>query len=480
MEKLQIDCEQEASIEEAATNNEAAELVSYLLVLKGGILQAGLDNLLQAAYKILKEAGTLVMFVISQNINRLFIFSFLSATGDTLLQASFGICFTLQSLFFKTLNYSSLDKIGIDLSLALGARDMQRVKKTFLQGLVTMCLLFALVTFPLVFFAGNIMVALGYSAANAAVSQYILRLLAPAMFLEIAANTVRTFCMSQGHEQIFGRAGLLNTLFCTLLSYVTIVHLDCGVYGFVAGVVVMEASNLLLALVVLQRTNPESRGLLPWSQVREGLLDYIFETFKFCLSMIFETLGYELSSYFVALTHDNGQISAVASMFSLTSIIYKIGLSVAAITRTRVNILLGMKQIEAAKNTYIFACLLTFVLGFCASVLLFFSRASVASFYTSRLPEVRMWLVELLFIFCFFLPSEMTLTMSILGIRTINKQGLLSGYTLFFLILLNLPLSLLARSFDSSCTVFFPLMLSLYLLLNLSSFLTTVTHKWNI
>jgi len=253
--------------------------------LKGGILQAGFGSLSIAAYHIFKEAASLLMYVISQNIFRLFIFSFLSTTGDTPLQASFGICFTLQAIFFKSLNFSSLDKIGIDLSQALGARDMLRAKKVFLQALVTMCLLFSLVTFPLVFFAQPIMTTLGYSEENSAMSERILRLMAPAMFLEIAASTVRTFCMSQGHEQVFGKTGLANTVVCTLLSYVTIVHLRWGILGFIVGIILMEASNLLVALLVLQRTDPASRGLLSWSQVQDGLSEYICETLKFCLSM---------------------------------------------------------------------------------------------------------------------------------------------------------------------------------------------------
>ncbi len=457
---------------------ESMKLVGRFLQLKAGLASLSANQLLSIAGIILMEAGMFMPYIISQNVFRLFIFSFLSHAGDSLLQASFGICITIQAIFFKSLNHGALDKIGIDISKALGAQDKQLTKKVFAQAIVSVLGLFCLITLPLVMFASSLMALLGYSSENAALSQIILRLMLPAMLLEISANTVRTFCMSQGLEKVFGKIGLINTAVSTVISYVLIVRQGWGIYGFTSGIFLMEGANLIAALVVLQKTDRSTRGWVGWAVLTDGLSKYILDTFKFCVATYFEILGSELTSYFVALTHDNAQISAVASAYSLASLLYKVGSSISAIARTRINRMMGMDETLAARNTFFIIYLLAALLGLLSAIFIFAFRSSVAALYTSNLPEVRVWLMDIILIYCFCMPSEFSMTMSTLGVRTIGKPNLLSLFTFTYFIAINSVTNFIAYCYGANSIEFFSISLILSLLINISCFLTVIRHKW--
>ena len=224
----------------------------------------------------------------------------LGLVGQVEQQASFGILQSIILIFFFALYNSNLDKMGIELSQAFGKKAYERYKRIATQGVIVVLTVFAVVTLPIALFAEPILTTVGISESNAAIVGVSIRNCIPMMIISMMADVVKTFCMAQGHESLFGKISLFSTAICFIGNYIFIVKMGMLINGYVLSATISYSINFLVALYVVRHTEPQTRGLVSWSSAMKGFREFFTESIKFTLGSYAEYLGFEITSYFVA------------------------------------------------------------------------------------------------------------------------------------------------------------------------------------
>lgn len=463
------------------TDDTNMELVEYLLPFKKGLTNVDTRILAIAAYKILKESLVFACLGIGQSVFIAINFSLLSKYKDEVMLTAFSLSISLHILFFMAMYWSSLDKIGIDLSLYTGGNNFHEVRRVFGKGLLTMLILFMSFTFPILFFSQTVLTLIGISKDVAGMCQFILRCRTPSMIVEVLGSVLRVFCMSQGQESVFGYTGLITAAFAMLVSYLTIEMSHLGVFGFILADFSCSAINLIICFSVYFQIPSYRRGLPSLSDACSGLCEFVGLTIKYAIGTYIEMIGQESITFFISLRHDNAQISAFSCIINVVSFGFRLGYAVASIIRTRVNILLGMKQAATAKSVFKFSFILSVFLGLVVSAILYFARNPIAQFYTSGLEDEKRNLVILLTIYSIMVPNELSIHASIGGMRTIKKANLLVLYSCMFALTLNLSVSTFIYNvyyeYANVGTLFTVLMIAV-LFNNISCFITIIQFNW--
>ena len=135
----------------------------------------------------------------------------------------------------------------------------------------------------------------------------------------------RTFCMAQGFEDIFGYTSLLSVVVSIICGWYMVIQLELGAIGWVYSKIIYETLTTLVALGMMLVTEPETRGFTSISETSKGFCKFFCECIKFSIGSYTEFLGYEISSYFVYISHDKTAISAYAAILNCTTLFYSIG-----------------------------------------------------------------------------------------------------------------------------------------------------------
>ena len=270
---------------------------------------------------------------------------YLNMNNSSEAQAALGIALSYNLLFFYGFFLSMIDKLGIDLSVSFGAKHYHQTKKILNQGMLVCLLCFCFMTVPGFLFAEQILVSINISPELAKASQEILYYLMIANFIEMNSDFFRTFSMAQGFEDVFGHTSLLSVVVAVICGWYLVVQLQLGAVGWVYSKIIYEALTSLVALGMMLATQPETRGFISLSETCQGFSSFFCECVKFSIGSYTEFLGYEISSYFVYISHDKTAISAYSAMLNCTTLFYAIGETFQTVCRTRMNILIGKKLI---------------------------------------------------------------------------------------------------------------------------------------
>jgi hypothetical protein len=238
--------------------------------------------------------------------------------------------------------------------------------------------------------------------------------------------------MAQGIETIFGFSALFGSVVAVASGYFFIVRWDMGPIGWVYSKTVYEVINLFASLYAYCKTHPRTRGVAKWSVVKVGFIKFFCMSVKFAVGSYSEFLASEIASYFVFLTHDDLQIAAFSAILNLGTVFYSMGETFAIICRTRMNLLIGKQHHRIAKNFYLFYFLTLAGFGLLIGSGFFIFRDYVTDWFANSTPEISAKFKKLLTIYSLCIASELTITSSFMGIKTIGSIG--------FLLMLNILL----------------------------------------
>ena len=383
-------------------------IVADLLRFRSGILNQDWKFLIRTFLTINGESLAIALSILGPIMVHLAGFVCMNILQDKDMQAAFGIFESFIMIFFSTVIISFVDKLGMNLSLAFGKQDFKSFKVSFVQGCVSCALIFLLFCVPSVFIGSDLLRLIEVSQQIASFCNMAFRWFLPNMVLQAAFEVLKTACMSQGHEVIFGVVGLASASIAFALTYALMVVYELGFLGWVAAMTFFNLINLATALVISARLEKGSIGLISSSELTTGFLSFFCESIKFCFSTYSELIGLEIVVIYVARTHDNDQIAALAGMMNFVTIIYTIGVSYSIIFRTRVNTLLGMEEKQAAKNIFRFFYMSEITIAVTLGIIVFFFRENLANVYSSTIIESKDEFMKLAIIYSLSFPSEVT------------------------------------------------------------------------
>ena len=259
-----------------------------------------LERQLKVAIGLIYETLTVAATFVGFCLNGLSALICLGIVGQVEHQAAFGILQSITFIFFFALYNSNLDKMGIELSQAFGNKAYDRYKRTTTQGLIVVAVVFLVITMPITLFSEAILTSVGVSESNSVIVGVAMRNCIPMMIISMIADVIRTFCMAQGHESLFGKISLFTTLICFICNYLFIVKYGMLINGYVFATTICYSINLAVAIYVISYTEPQTRGLVSWSEAMVGFKEFFTESIKFTLGSYAEYIGFETTSYFVA------------------------------------------------------------------------------------------------------------------------------------------------------------------------------------
>jgi len=355
-------------------------------------------------------------------------------------QSNLGIALIFNLAFFYGFFLSMVDKLGIDLSVSFGAKNYDQTKKTLNQGAIASVLAFCLLTLPASIFSKQILVLVNIEPPQAEKCKVIILGLLASNFLEMIGDFTREFCMAQGIESIFGHTCLLSAIISVCFGYYFVVELGLGAIGWVYSKTIYELITLIVALAVFFKTHARTRGFVPIKEVVDGFWPFFWTSVSFAVGSYSEFLGNEIASYFIFLSKDEPLIAGFSAVLNISALFYSMGETFAIICRTRMNLLIGKQLFQLGKNFFLVFILSLATFGAAVGCVIFTFRHQLTSIYAGNSPTTSKYFLDLISIYSFCLPSELTITSSFMGIKTIGSIG--------FLLLLNLLLFVGANFFS--------------------------------
>ena len=454
-------------------------MVEQLSKLQEGIFSVPIKTLVWTMAVLLKESFLISFSTLGSQLVVASGYMLLNYVEDTDGMAVLGVSQSFNNIFYYGFFMSLYDKMGIEQSLTFGARQYHLTKKVMTQSVMASILIFCTLCLPSFLAAAPLLRLAGLDSELAGKVAFALRVQLIADVLEIMADMIRNFCMAQGFEAVFGPTSLLAVIAAVCSGYVMIVDHRMGVTGFILSKVVYEAICVLVAFSALSQTNPETRGIAPWTQAKDGFWGFFCSCLIFALGSYIEFIGYEIASLFVYNTNDVNQIAAFTSILSFTTIFYSIGETFAILSRTRMNLLVGRGLIKAAKNFFKFFWVSLYIFSWSIAAVCFAARAPLSKLYSNASPEAYNLFLQMFIVYCLNMPSELTMYTSFMGLKTVGRIGLLTALNAFLLILVHASLDFyLTLKLGYGTVQIFMVIQSLFLMLNFSCFTGVFTTDW--
>src|SRR3990167_1219678 len=379
----------DALFEGDGDEDSGGEIVKDLMCLKDGVFSMPILKLFKMGLVLIGETLVLGITMIGSPVVTTFANILLNISATATDQASMGLAIVYNLWFYYGILVAMYDKLGIEWSRSFGAKDYHLTRVKFNQGAIVLVSTFALITLPSFLYGGEILLAVGSPADLSASAGSILKKFIIANGIETMGEITKIFCLAQGHERIFGQTAALSIIPALLVGYVLVVIMKWGVVGWIYSRITYELINLSVGIYVLiNYTEPQTWGLASLKDIQKGLGTYFVESFKYALGSYTEYLGYLISNYFVILTHDENQIAAFTIIESLGAIVYTFGEAFATIMRTRMNILIGKKYNQTAKNFAMF--FYGVVVAFClvSQSIVYYFRDTIANIFTGNSKEL--------------------------------------------------------------------------------------------
>lgn len=453
-------------------------IVTPLLPLKFGMNSINFSHKMKLYFSLFYEAVFFSFTVVGNAFLAAFCLYLLSFLEQPVIQAAYGVYNSYFVLFFIAFNGSTREKLGICLSQDFGEKDFTKFKKHLFQGVISNLGLFFMFTVPFFVFSQGILLSIG-------ISEELSRLAREALVMALVPNFIQTFgeigktlCMSQGLERIFGKIAIVNCAATGAFSYYFIVRCRLGITGWIIAKIISESVTLISSIIVSRRGHPESLGFVSWEVVKDGLLSYFVDTLRFALGNYTEFIGYEITTYFVALSNSYADIAAYVSLLSFGGFVYRFGTAFSVILRTRVNILLGMDWRQTARNFFFFYTIGQTVLGLSAGLLLFIFSSNQARAYSGNDPVLYATLYTMFRVYSVALANEFLMCTISIGIKSIGRIDYLLKLNMIILIVVH-PLTCLCLYLISAPTIFLFVSLCSYMfIINILSVRKCAITDW--
>lgn len=396
-------------------------------------------------------------------------------------QACLGIISSMHFICGLSLGWPVQEKLGIVLSEQFGQKHYDAMKLSLQKGLISLAVFIFLITTPLYFFSGPLLEAAGIDSKISWEAQGLLRLYIIVHMISMGGDSIKTYCLAQGLEDYFSWMTLINFTLSGVGLWFFIVELDTKVWGYLYIRLITDSITLFTSLwVYFYKVLPESRGFGPWSQAFKEFPAYFKDCFIFVVGSFVESIGYEVCSYFVALLHDNEQMAAFVNALSLSSTVYNIGLSFSIVSRTRINILLGMGLHRIAKRAYLFFMYCAILVGILVWAVMFPLREQVADLFSDSTPRIRKYYMVNLLVYLCYIPFELSIYTVYVGVKSIGKIGYQVTYNIFWLLAVNICVNLIFKHLGFESNAIWILGYTCQAGIYICSLLTALFSDWSL
>ena len=355
--------------------------------------------------------------------------------GDTSSQAALGISEHIYLIFYMGLFMPLYEKMGIDLSVSFGEKNYQHNKVIFWKGVLVSSVSFLCYSFPIFFFSGDALFFVGLEREEAAKTQYIMNWMIPMAIIEGASNLIKSNCMAQGLEKVYALPYSILVAVALIFSWVFVVEFEMGLTGWLLAKLLYHFETLAFDLyTLLKLAHPKTVGIVSLSEVREDFGTFFCQSMKFGFSTSLEYFAYETAGMVIVSGGNPNVIAAFSSVGTIALFIFNFGESFAIIGRTRMNILIGRKMNETAKQFFSFFIKCAFFTGVLFSLICSIFKGVLIRVFANNNEELMDRYTTFLFIYCLYMPIEMIIPTSFIGIKTIGKVQILLLSNLGFLV----------------------------------------------
>jgi len=352
--------------------------------------------------------------------------------------------------------------------------------KIFSQGFLFMNSIYLLVTVPMIVFSYQIMMTIGIPEEESLIASIILKKLIPCLALRTINEFLKTICNSQGVERIFGQVGIFNITFSTILNWYLITKLDSHVMGFIIANTVYEIMNFILCLYAMTLTMEGTTGFSQFLNSLADFPEFMWDTLKFNISCSCEYVAYQIITYFFAISQSIEVVAAFTACVNTFELVYLLGQAFACIGRTRLNLLVGLGDNNAAKHYYIFFCLCIVITGGFISILGYIFINNIAAFYANSTKEITHLFKVFFRIYLFDIPWELMMNTSLIGLKTIGKINTLVILNLLILCLLYPAICFFFYKFSAPPAWYYIFQVLFVVTLNVVCLSMVIFTKWSI
>lgn len=458
----------------------ALEIVKDLLFFEKGVCNIGWMKALTSFGRIIYSALVLAPSLISRVLIDTSGLIFLNKCDDLRGQALYGIYNTYYVVFYFCLTNSLLDKFCIDMGTAFGQKSYNKMKNIFTKAGIVCLLYLICFTLPMLIFSGPILKLLAVQEDKANDVQNYTLYSIPMVTINLLAEYLKTVCLSQGNEQVFGYSSIVTTALTIGANYYVMMIQKMGIEGLILCKTANEFVTLLIVIIVYCRTLPEARGWVAFSQVKEKFGPFFWQAMKYMFSIYPEYLGYELTTYFIVRRQDDSQSAAFFSMMNICSMAFGVGFAFSAVCRTRINILIGLKNHKAAKNYFKFFCISAFIVGALTGVGVYLAKEPLAFVFTSINESTKHWFYKLAFIYLIIAGHELVMNTVLVGMKTIGRVDLLLILNTCISMLGNLTLGYLIYEQGYNCDMQYANYMGLCTALTATCLIFTLRADWSL
>lgn len=431
-------------------------------------------------WKLFWESAILTPFMVYSTLFNAaaYIFMGMRINPDPLEISAFGFYLSFFNLLLSKLAEFGNEKLGLELSKALGSKSYKTYREVFGKGALTIAIQFVVLALPLIFFIGDILRLIGTSPMLADLIGKSSRLSLPYFIGQLFNSTVQAFCNSQGLEGHFGLIGMISMAFAIPASYYLIYKIDLGVSGYIIVRSALELLNLIMVVMVYFQTDRRTRGFESWKDTTTGLFHYFIESIKFSVGSYAYSLTFQISSSFAVLTRDQAEIAAYFAIGNFVGIPYRFANAFSTICRTRFNIMIGMNHQQRAKNFYIFSLYCMAIYSLVLSALIFIFRNQIGYLYSISNPEMTRKLARLLGVTSILVPLFLMMAATGQGMKTSNQVNLLLWLSLLFLLGGNLAATIICFFVNNTPTMYFFGYLFSINLLSFAALIASLLFDW--
>lgn len=458
---------------------ESQEIVKSWYIFEKGAFNHSPLILLKLFLLVITDCLVLTPSVIIRQLVNTSAMIFLNMIDDQTSQAAFGLYDSTQELFFVATLYTITEKSGIDLSSAYGDGQFNKCKAIMAKGLFTCTIYFVFCSVPVMVFCKSALELVGIEQAISDKVHEISVLSLPLMFITSVGELVKTFCMAQGIEKPFGIASTVNFFGIVVANYYVMVDLRWGLKGWVLTKTLSETLNLIVGIIVITFTRPETRGFPRLVDFKHKIGTFFWESTMFVFGVLLEYIGFELIGFLIASRGSTQEIAAYFSVVNIENLLHNSGWAFSIIARTRLNILLGMNKLQTAKNSFKFLMACNVIYSMIIGGLLYVFRNLLAAVFCGSDDDVNAWFIRILTVYCVVCSAGICVSTSYLGMKSIGKVKNLLYFGLFFGVICGGSTSILLSKLDVSSEWILGAFLCWIIALDLTSFIASMLQDWH-
>ena len=332
------------------------------------------------------------------------------------------------------------EKLNFAVSYQMGEGRYDKVRKTFIHGLISLAFNFIFIYLTMILNCGKIVQILGSTPEVADFAKNYFPSLLFADILTQYRQQIVIYSISQKKSNIIGLISIVVTVISIPLLFYFEISWKLGIWSFVYAKILNESMFMIIILIFTYSRNvvgpftlEDFTGSLP------GLLSFYYDSFKFTLTLFVDKLGRAISVVMCIQLKKPKEISAYNILIHIGNYTSFYGQGFSVTSRTEINTLLGMKKKVRAKRVFQVYIVGLFIASCVLGGIIYLCRNIIAGFFTMAHPEITTKLTELISILGIFLICSITFYGFTMSITRMMKQ-------LTFLMYLQLIIMILLQS----------------------------------